>query len=102
MMTERAHERMCMKWSAEETACLLAAIQMNRTVAEIAVEHRRSEMAIRHRLRKIAVDLFKAGVSVELLSSMTSLPSDEVCQAIVVRWPGQRAARRAARAAAKS
>lgn len=98
-MTARTHERMCVRWSPEETACLLLSIQMGRTVTEIAAEHRRSEAAVAYRLCKMAADYSKAGCSVEQICRLTGLSEEHVQKAIDWRRPGARAERRAAKAA---
>lgn len=70
------------KWEEDEVTLLLQSIQDNKSMTDIAREHRRTPGAIESELRKIAYRFWQDEKSVEEIARLTSLSEEEVELAI--------------------
>jgi hypothetical protein len=70
------------RWVAEEQADLMTALEAHRSVAEIALEHKRTETAIAGRVAEIISELNKEGVSMDEIIERTGQPLDLVAEII--------------------
>ena len=75
------------RWSAEEEAKLLEELAADKSIDDIADEHKRTEGGIRSRITQIACNRIEAGESMELVIQATKMTEKQILESVNKRAP---------------
>jgi L-fucose mutarotase/ribose pyranase (RbsD/FucU family) len=75
-------ERLGESWTDKEDGRVLELVQEEYSIQEIASELKRTDGSIKARLRHMAVDMYKNNLTIENITLLTSLSSDEITKSV--------------------